>query len=82
MIDKTEPTFVHVPVLSRELISGLAVRSGGHYLDTTVGGGGHSRLILSAAPDVQLVALDRDEEAIAAAKNHIANLEARLLFPK
>ena len=39
--------FVHVPVLSRELIEGLAVRPGGHYLDATVGGGGHSRLILS-----------------------------------
>ena len=80
MLNKTEPTFVHVPVLSRELISGLAVHSGGHYLDATVGGGGHSRLILAAAPDVQIVALDRDEEAIAAAKNHIANLEARVCF--
>lgn len=32
-------SFVHIPVLSRELIQGLAVRRGGHYLDATVGGG-------------------------------------------
>ncbi len=37
--------FFHFPVLSHEVISGLAIISGGHYLDVTVGGGGHSRLI-------------------------------------
>lgn len=61
-------TFLHVPVLSQELIAGLNICPGGHYLDATVGGGGHSQLILAAAPDVQLTAIDRDSEAIAAAK--------------
>lgn len=60
--------FLHLPVLSRELIEGLDIRPGGHYLDATVGGGGHSRLILAAAPDVRVTAIDRDTEAIAAAK--------------
>lgn len=64
--------FVHVPVLSRELVEGLAVRPGGHYLDATVGGGGHSRLILEAAPDVRVTAVDRDEQAIFSAQNHLA----------
>jgi len=31
MPNQTEPVFMHVPVLSRELIEGLAVRPGGHY---------------------------------------------------
>jgi 16S rRNA (cytosine1402-N4)-methyltransferase len=60
--------FSHVPVLSRELIEGLNICPGGHYLDATVGGGGHSQLILSTAPDVRVTAIDRDTEAIAAAK--------------
>lgn len=72
--------FIHVPVLSRELIAGLAICSGGHYLDATVGGGGHSELILQAYPDVKVTALDWDEEAIAAAKIRLAEYESRLQF--
>ncbi|MBD2304223.1 16S rRNA (cytosine(1402)-N(4))-methyltransferase RsmH [Chroococcidiopsis sp. FACHB-1243] len=79
--DALEPaTFSHVPVLSRELIAGLAVRAGGHYLDATVGGGGHSRLILQAAPDVKLTALDRDAAAIAAAQSQLAEFGDRVQF--
>ena len=72
--------FIHVPVLSRELLNGLAVREGGHYLDATVGGGGHSRLILSAAPNVRVTAIDQDEQAIAAAKISLAEFGSRVQF--
>jgi 16S rRNA (cytosine1402-N4)-methyltransferase len=65
--------FVHISVLSRELIEGLAIRPGGHYLDATVGGGGHTRLILEAAPDVQVTAIDQDQQAIAAVKNLLSD---------
>lgn len=75
-----QPAFVHVPVLSRELLAGLAVSPGGHYLDATVGGGGHSRLILTAAPDVRLTAIDQDEQAIAAAQATLAPYEERVRF--
>ncbi|MBE9118138.1 16S rRNA (cytosine(1402)-N(4))-methyltransferase RsmH [Lusitaniella coriacea LEGE 07157] len=61
--------FVHLPVLSREVVEGLKIQSGGHYLDATVGGGGHSRLILAAAPDARITAIDRDESAIAASRS-------------
>jgi 16S rRNA (cytosine1402-N4)-methyltransferase len=64
--------FIHTPVLSRELISLLNVRPGGHYLDATVGGGGHSRLILATFPDVRVTAIDRDDMAIAAAASTLA----------
>jgi 16S rRNA (cytosine1402-N4)-methyltransferase len=63
----------HVPVLGSELISGLGVRPGGHYLDATVGGGGHSSLILAAAPDVTIIAIDRDEQAIRFCQTRFAN---------
>ncbi|MBD2437619.1 16S rRNA (cytosine(1402)-N(4))-methyltransferase RsmH [Nostoc sp. FACHB-110] len=75
-----EPTFSHLPVLPQEVIAGLAVSSGGHYLDTTVGGGGHSRLILQAAPDVQLTAIDQDEDALAAAKKELSEFGERVQF--
>lgn len=71
----------HIPVLSRELIEGLNVRRGGNYLDATVGGGGHSRLILATFPDVRLTAIDRDEQAIAAATANLAEYgQERLSF--
>ncbi|MEH2008256.1 16S rRNA (cytosine(1402)-N(4))-methyltransferase RsmH [Nostoc sp.] len=80
--------FSHIPVLGREVIEGLAVRPGGHYLDVTVGGGGHSRLILEAAADVRVTAIDQDEDALAAAQKNLAEYgvsgdppsEARIQF--
>ena len=75
-----EGDFFHLPVLSRETITGLAIRPGGHYLDVTVGGGGHSRLILEAAPDVRLTAVDQDEDALAAARKQLAGFGDQVEF--
>jgi 16S rRNA (cytosine1402-N4)-methyltransferase len=72
--------FIHIPVLSQPLIQGLGIRPGGHYLDATVGGGGHSSLILAAAPDVSLVAIDQDAQAIAAAQATLSTYGDRIQF--
>ncbi|HEY9625966.1 MAG TPA: 16S rRNA (cytosine(1402)-N(4))-methyltransferase RsmH [Coleofasciculaceae cyanobacterium] len=72
--------FAHVPVLSHELIEGLALQPYGHYLDATVGGGGHSRLILAAFPEVTVTAIDQDEQAIAAATANLAEFGDRVQF--
>lgn len=77
---QAESTFVHVSVLAEELISGLAINPGGIYLDATVGGGGHTRLILQGVSDTQVIAIDRDTEAINAAKNKLAEFTERLTF--
>lgn len=65
-------TFFHLPVLPEMVIQGLEIQENGHYLDATVGGGGHSELILKAADNVKVTALDQDESAIAAAKEKLA----------
>lgn len=75
-----EPKFSHLPVLPQEVITGLGVRSGGHYLDATVGGGGHSRLILAAVPDIHLTAIDQDEDALAAAQKELAEFGETVKF--
>lgn len=71
--------FPHISVLSQELIAGLNIQPGGHYLDLTLGGGGHSRLLLEAHPETTVTAIDRDQSALEAAKISLAlYLDSRL----
>lgn len=55
----------HIPVLLGETIDALAVKRGGRYVDGTFGRGGHSREI--AARGGEVLGIDRDDEAVAAA---------------
>ena len=65
--------FHHISVLPEEVLAALAPRSGGAYVDGTLGGAGHAGLILSASsPDGRLIGFDRDAEAIAVAKLRLA----------
>ncbi|MBS9395145.1 MAG: 16S rRNA (cytosine(1402)-N(4))-methyltransferase RsmH [Dolichospermum sp. LBC05a] len=78
--DLEEVTFSHIPVLSQEVITGLNIQPGGNYLDLTVGGGGHSRLILETAEDVKVTCVDQDEDALKAAKENLSEFGDRVKF--
>jgi 16S rRNA (cytosine1402-N4)-methyltransferase len=54
----------HIPVLVRPVVEHLGVRAGGIYIDGTFGAGGYARAILAAA-DCKVLALDRDQSAVA-----------------
>jgi 16S rRNA (cytosine1402-N4)-methyltransferase len=57
----------HVTVLLDEAVAALAIRPEGVYVDATFGRGGHSRAILDRlGPGGRLIALDRDQAAVAA----------------
>jgi len=70
----------HCPVLSNPLLAGLNLQPGEHYLDATVGGAGHSRLILESYPDIKLTAIDRDAMAISEASRVLAEYGDRVSF--
>ena len=73
----------HVPVLYDEVLELLQPRPGGRYLDGTVGAGGHTSGILQAsAPDGMVLALDRDPEAIAFARQRLAEYDERVTLVK
>ena len=59
----------HETVLLEEAVSALVTDPDGLYVDGTFGRGGHSRLILAQlGPRGRLIALDRDPQAVAAAR--------------
>jgi len=72
--------YAHDPVMVREVLELLMPRPGGRYLDGTLGGGGHAeRLLEMSAPRGQLLGLDRDDDALAAARTRLQRFGDRLI---
>ena len=66
-------SFQHEPVLLREVLEWMNVRTDGVYCDGTLGGGGHSEAMLSATGGTAtLYGIDRDMNAIHAAGERLA----------
>ena len=62
----------HKPVMVDEVLNALGIKSGGRYIDCTVGEGGHASAILGAADsDSKLLGLDLDAGALSVASKRL-----------
>lgn len=68
--------FKHKSVMLDECIEGLNIKSNGIYVDGTLGGAGHSKEIAKRLTnDGLLIGIDRDEDALKAAKNNLKEFQ-------
>lgn len=64
--------FKHVSIMLDQVIENLSIKKDGIYVDGTVGGAGHSSVILShLGPEGRLICLDQDNDAIKTAKERL-----------
>ena len=70
----------HVPVMAARIVELLspALADGGTYVDCTLGLAGHARMILSTSPHARLVGIDRDADALAIARERLAEFGDRV----
>lgn len=71
----------HIPVMSRrvvELLEPSLAHAGAVVVDATLGMGGHAVAVLDACPDVRLVGIDRDPEALAIAERRLSSYTGRV----
>jgi 16S rRNA (cytosine1402-N4)-methyltransferase len=70
--------FDHVPVMGREIVELFLPVPAGLIVDATVGGGGHAALLLQSRPDLRLLGVDRDADAVTAARQRLSEFEDRV----
>jgi len=71
----------HLPVLLAEVVANLKCVTGGVYVDSTLGEGGHAQAILEAIlPGGLLIGIDQDGKAIVRAKENLKKYEKNLLI--
>ncbi len=75
----TAPREKHIPVMLAEVLQALAPRDGGVYVDATFGNGGYTQAVLEAA-DCQVIALDRDPNALKRADEFYKKYANRFQF--
>jgi len=65
-------SFEHLSVMPEEVLNWLRPVAGGIYIDGTLGGAGHARLVLESAVGCRLIGLDRDPAALQEASDVLA----------
>ncbi|TMA74068.1 MAG: 16S rRNA (cytosine(1402)-N(4))-methyltransferase RsmH [Deltaproteobacteria bacterium] len=67
----------HVAVLADEAVAYLHARSGGRYVDGTLGDGGHAQLLLESNSTIEVLGVDRDSVTLAATAARLSTFGGR-----
>ncbi len=70
--------FQHQPVLLEQALHWLRPQAHGTYIDCTIGGAGHSLALLGQQPDIQLVGIDQDKQALKKAEQALATYRSQV----
>lgn len=70
--------FEHDPVMVDEITEVFATVPAGTVVDATLGGGGHAAALLASRPDLDILGIDQDEDAVAAATERLADYADRV----
>jgi 16S rRNA (cytosine1402-N4)-methyltransferase len=68
----------HTPVMLEEVLEWLRIRPEGTYVDATLGAGGHSEAIAKRLTSGKLISLDRDEQALALARERLKSFGGKV----
>ncbi len=72
----------HIPVLYREVLEAFEAITKGTIVDCTMGYGGHSAMLLESKPDVSLIGIDQDQQAIDFSTQRLAPFGDRVNIKK
>ena len=79
---KNIDTVPHIPVLLNEVINGFKDIKEGIFIDCTLGYSGHSYNMLKSYPNINLIGIDRDNEALAFSKDRLKEFQDRVTLLK
>lgn len=71
----------HLPVMGREVLKWINPQEGHLYVDCTLGGGGHTKIILKETKGkVRILGIDWDEEALEIARRELKDYQEQVIF--
>ena len=78
-MSSSDSSFHHQSVLLSQTVDSVCCGDGSIYLDGTLGGGGHTKMILEREPMSFVIGIDRDQQALKAAKERLQDVGDRFL---
>ncbi|MBR4407116.1 MAG: 16S rRNA (cytosine(1402)-N(4))-methyltransferase RsmH [Clostridia bacterium] len=70
----------HIPIMLKEILEGLQIRSSDIFVDCTLGGAGHSSGVIRQNPQGLLIGIDKDDDALNFSQNRLSEYENKLLI--